>query len=126
MALEVTARSAMKHRRMSGSDACFADVQAKGQDAAPEDVAELDAVGSGAIHREEWLAGLQLDRGIGAIGEKHDDLARLIFDFENRAEVMIGAKIRDPGQRTAHNVTPVDPAALQFQFLDSEEALHRI
>src|SRR6266496_1041234 len=27
MALEVTARSAMKHRRMSGSDACFADVQ---------------------------------------------------------------------------------------------------
>ena len=40
-----------------------------------EDVAELDAIGAGAVHREERLARLQRDRGIGAIGKEHDDAA---------------------------------------------------
>src|SRR6266567_4113682 len=35
MALQVATRAAMKHRRMSGRDACLADVQAKRQHAAP-------------------------------------------------------------------------------------------
>src|SRR6202158_6181822 len=35
MALQVTARAAMKHRRMSGGDAGIAEVQAKRQDATP-------------------------------------------------------------------------------------------
>ena len=38
-----------------------------------EDVAELHAIGAGAVHREERLARLQRDRGIGAIGEEHHD-----------------------------------------------------
>ena len=40
-----------------------------------EDVAELHAIGAGAVHREERLAGLQRDVGIGAIGEEHHLLA---------------------------------------------------
>src|SRR5258706_10662319 len=43
MALEVTARAAMKHRRMSGRDACLADVQAKRQHTPP--IAVVGVVG---------------------------------------------------------------------------------
>ncbi len=91
-----------------------------------EDVAELHAVGAGAVHGEKRFARLQRDRGVGTIGEKHHDLAGPIFDLKNRAEEMIRTEIRHPGQRAAHHVATVDPAALQFQLLNSEEGLHRI
>ena len=45
-----------------------------------EHVAELHAIGAGAVHGEERLARLQRDRGIGAIGEEHHDLAGPVLD----------------------------------------------
>jgi len=54
---------------------------------------------------------VQRDRGVGTIGKKHHDLAGAILRLENRAEEMVGAEIRHPGQRAAHDVTALDPAS---------------
>ena len=72
------------------------------------------------------MHGCSVIAGIGTIGEKHHDLAGPVLDLENGAEEMVGTEIRYPGQRAAHDVAAVDLAALQFQLLDAEEALHRI
>ena len=39
---------------------------------------------------------------------------------------MAGAEVGHPGQRAAHDVAALDLAALQFELLNSEKALHRI
>ncbi len=91
-----------------------------------EGVAELHAIGAGAIHREERLARLQRHGRVGAIRQEHHDLPRRILALEDRAEVMVGTEVRDPGQRAAHDITALDLAPLQLQPLDAEEALHRV
>ena len=91
-----------------------------------EHVAELHAIGARAIHREKRLARLQGDRRIGTIGKEHHDAAILVLALEDGAEIVVGPEIGDPGQRPLDDVAALDLAALQFQPLDTEEALHRI
>ena len=91
-----------------------------------EDVAELHAKSAGAIHRQERLAGLQRDCGVGAVGEEHHDAAGLVLALEDGAEVMVGAEIGDPGQRALDDVAALDLAALQFELFDAEEGFHRV
>ena len=74
-----------------------------------EHVAELHAIGAGAVHRQERLARLQGDRGIGAIGKEHDDVrpalcgaaGAVVLALEDGAEIVVGPEIGDPGQRAA-------------------------
>eukprot|EP01136_Pigoraptor_vietnamica_P043808 Opistho-1_new@19733 len=91
-----------------------------------KDVAELHAIGAGAVHRQERLAGLQRDCGIGTVGEKHDRAAGLVLALEDGTEEMIGTEIGHPGQRAPDDVAAVDLAALQLEFFDAEERLHRV
>src|ERR1700712_3643171 len=39
---------------------------------------------------------------------------------------MIGTEIGDPGQRALDDVTALDLAPLELEFLDAEETLHRV
>src|SRR5262249_47492792 len=78
------------------------------------------------VHGEEWLARLQRNRGIGAIGEEHDDAARLVLTLEDRAEEMVVAEIRYPGQRALDDIAALDLAPLQLEFFDAEERFHRV
>ena len=91
-----------------------------------EDVAELHAVGAGAVHREERLAGLQRDGAVRTIGKEHHELAGCVLALEDRAEIMVRPEIGDPGQRAAHDIAAVDLAPFQFELLDPEKGLHRV
>ncbi|MHC2746275.1 hypothetical protein ACVIWV_001729 [Bradyrhizobium diazoefficiens] len=97
-----------------------------------EDVAELHAIGAGAVHGEERLAGRERDGGIGAVGQEHHSPglatcdALIVLALEDGAEIMIGAEIGDPGQRAADDVAALDLPPFQLELLDAEEALHRI
>ena len=91
-----------------------------------ERVAKLHAIGSGTVHREKRLGRPQRDRGIGAVGQEHHDLTRRIFSLEDRAEIVIGTKIGDPGQRAAYDIATFDLAPPQLQSLDAAKALHRV
>src|SRR6266581_7033192 len=59
MALQVTAGSAMKHRRMGGRDTRLASLQAKRDDAAPVAVVGAERVGC-KFHRLRFKIGSQL------------------------------------------------------------------
>ena len=61
-----------------------------------KEVAELHAVSAGAVHREERLAWLQGDRGIGTIGKEHHDAAGFILALEDGAEEMVGSEDSTP------------------------------
>ena len=62
-----------------------------------EHVAELHAIGARAVHGEEWLARLQGDRWIGAIGKEHDDAAILVLALEDGAEMWSGPRLETQG-----------------------------
>src|SRR5262249_54508551 len=54
------------------------------------------------------------------------EFAGRILALEDRAKVMALAEIGDPRQRAAHDIAAIDLAALQLEFLDPEEGLHRV
>src|SRR6185436_13273717 len=91
--------------------------------------------------REKRLAGLQGDRGVGTVGEKHHNArpafcgaarpapcgaTALVLALEDGAEEMVRAEIGDPGQRAAHDIAALDLAPFQLEFLDAEKTLHRV
>ncbi len=89
-----------------------------------EHIVEDAGKGTGTFERGEMGRQAQRETLHAAIDQGHHRTLTCTLELEQRAEDVVLAQIRHPGQRPVDDITAIDALALETQFLDASKRLH--